>query len=148
MSKKRLYNVDVDWDDPYDRYVGHGERRGAPRTRSRFTIRIAVDSGTPGGKLVAQGRVTDIAQGGLRVKTRHHLSPGDHVELAIPTEIVSRSMGLPKAFLAQASVTRVNQLEDDIVEAALRLEGDILGNMEYAMFMDYIRSLSGIMNGA
>ena len=42
MPREPKYDIDTEWDDPYEHHLRHGERRVEPRGRAKFNVQIAV----------------------------------------------------------------------------------------------------------
>lgn len=129
------YNVDSQWDDPCERPQ---ERRDAVRFALNLKIMIALDSGSARRKLVGPGLVRDLSEKGVGCLTRHDLSVGQSVTLRFPTDDCPAEMFLPKAFYGLGRVVRVIPDESDVIYAGIEFGGDLLQNMEFAMYIQHM----------
>jgi hypothetical protein len=138
----RGYAVDKAWDDPYEHV---DERRNAPRVRCRFKLSIAADEAERNRRVVGPGLVRDISLTGILLVTKHSLKPEQRVQLEVPTLGCVDSMCLPDSFEGTAEVIRSNELEGGKSDVALRFGEDLSQNMEFAIFIDALMTVSRVM---
>lgn len=133
------YDTSARWDDPYDRPV---ERRVARRFPVPMELKIGVNDSDQGVKLVGPGLVMDISRVGASVRTKHRLRVAQRVGVAIPTELCREIVFLPKRFVGSAEVVRLDDAGNGVSKAALRFGSEFSQNMEFALFMDSLHSLT------
>ena len=142
MLHRAKYDVDAQWDDPFERQE---DRRDSLRYASNFRITVFVEGAVPGRRLKGPGLVKDVSLSGVRFLTKHQLAAGQEVSLALPTDICPDSMGLPSAFLGPARVIRVLNVDDRRRVAGLKFGDALSMNMDFAVFMEYLCSISSVM---
>lgn len=142
MSPRHAYDLEAEWVDPYD---AHEEKRDDERFKVSFKVNITVKDEHLKGTLVGPGVVRDISLASVYVLTKHQLTVGLTVRLAVPTNVCPPSMGLPKAFLGPGEIVRVTPLDERRNLVAIRFGDAFTENMEFAVFMDHLRSLSTVM---
>ncbi len=133
------YDVNASWDDPFER---RKERRSAIRTPVRFMIKIAVDLANKPVPLVGPGVVEEISSEGLRCRTKHRLSPGQGVKVAISTSELPADLGLPKRFVGGAHVIRTSMLPDSVSEVALKFDERLRDDIHLAVFVEHMQTVS------
>jgi PilZ domain len=137
-----FYDVDRAWDDPFDH---QNERRGA--ARCRVPIRMEISADAPDGKRRGHGPgiVEDISLTGACVATKHELKPGQRIEVTVPTETFREGLCVPDEFEGTAEVTRVRVGEGRVHHVGIRFGGELAESIEFAMFHDQLRHVSGIV---
>ena len=141
MPKKRPYDTHTPWDDPSE---PKPERRDTKRFRTQLKVNIAVDTGEKHKRLVGPGLVKNLSIDGAYVVTKHQLVVGQHVTLAVPTSICPSEMGMPRAFVGPAVVTRVEPPEDRKSHVGLELSETFSSNMDFAILVDYIQTHTSV----
>ncbi len=142
MAQRQIYDVNAEWDDPFERT---SERRATSRYKSRFEISLSVDDPEKG-HLVGPALARDISVHGAKVITKHKLEAGQSVTVAIPTDICPASMGLPKAFMGTGEVLRAEAVDGSKMLAAISFGDSFSGNMEFAVFVEYLYSISAVLS--
>jgi len=137
-----FYDVDREWDDPFDH---RGDRRGSERCRVPLRVRISADA--PDGKRRGHGPglVEDISLTGALVTTKHELRPGQRIEITVPTEPFREGLCVPDEFAGTAEVVRVRPGEGRVRHAGIRFGGEFATSIEFAMFHEQLRQVSGIV---
>lgn len=142
MAQRQIYDVNAEWDDPFERTT---ERRASSRYKSKFKISLSVDDPEKG-RLVGPALARDISVHGAKVITKHKLQAGQSVTVAIPTDLCPASMGLPKAFMGTGEVIRAEASDERKMLAAISFGDTFTGNMEFAVFVEYLRSISAVLS--
>ena len=138
----RGYATDAAWDDPFEHV---DERRRAPRIKCRFKLNIAADDPGHTHRVVGPGLVRDISLTGMLLVTKHSLEPDQSVQLEVPTMGCVDSMCLPAVFEGTAQVIRAKDLDGGKQDVALRFGEDLFQNMEFAIFIDALMTVSKVM---
>jgi hypothetical protein len=133
-----LYNVNAEWDDPYDRSEN---RRESERFDFRIKMSIAVEQAGTRSRLVGPGIVRNLSLTGAYLVTKHHLVPEQRITLAIPTKRYPVVEILPAYFMGTADVTRVEHREDSTIRAAIKFGEAFTQNMDFSVF---IRALQAV----
>jgi len=141
MARVPRYDVQAEWDDPFER---HEERRSSERAEVRIRVSIAAKVEGHTALLKGPGIVRNISPTGMCLVTKHVLEPGQQVTLQIPTESCPSELCLPEAFEGTAEVVRVLPDEKNRMVAAFRFGDDLAGNMEFAMFVERIQELARV----
>ncbi len=89
--------------------------------------------------------VQDISLGGVNALTKHKLTLGQTVQLAIPTAKCPPGMCLPEEFIGPAKVVRIAPIDTGRSIVALRFSDELQNNMEFAVFIDFLESVSRVM---
>lgn len=142
MTRNFAYDVNAGWDDPFET---REERRINSRTGSRFEASMAAPAQGRRGRYVGPALVRDISLEGALVLTKHQLWEGQIVTLTIPTAFCPDTLGLPASFTGTAKVERLRPFEGKRVEAALRFGEDFSRNMDFAVFVEFVQSVSRVM---
>ncbi|MFP6584366.1 MAG: PilZ domain-containing protein [Candidatus Hydrogenedentota bacterium] len=141
MRRKSRYDLNIPWDDPYDRKEN---RRGNERCIERFKIKIGVQVESHKTLLVGQAIVENISQGGVLCKTKQRLTEGQEVHLSIPTRDYSEGKDFPLKYIGTATVSRAQVIEGDVVEAGLIFGPNLSEDMSFALFIETMHSVSEI----
>lgn len=144
MSPRTPYDVDAAWDDPFERA---NDRRAATRCRAAFLIKIAAhvpESKTP---LVGPGRIEDLSIYGLRCVTKHRLTQGEVVQVAIPTKEFPEASNMPRSFVGSARVIRIAMQDDAHSVVSLQFDAEFASDMNFTLFWDYLNALSAVNTG-
>lgn len=141
MPNKQVYDINATWDDPYERGK---DKRVARRCESKFRIKIALNLASNESPLVGPGVVTDVSIGGLRCITKHRLTPGQAVQVLVPTESFSSNGKFPESFLGNGLVKRVDRIDDAKSFVALQFDRKLSGSVEWGEFVDFLDSISGL----
>ena len=145
MGRKSKYDIDAEWDDPFER---KGERRFAERCPERFVIKIGVKVPEHEKILAGSGLIQNVSQLGMLCRTKHQLRAGQEVQLSIPTEDYSAGNSFPLQFLGTAQVSRLKPLEGSVVEAAFIFGSDLSEDMSFSLYIEalqFIASLKGTL---
>lgn len=145
MARRMAYDVNAPWDDPCEK---KDERRIASRAHSQFKITVTVERTSTALQLVGPGLVKDLSDTGVLMLTKHQLHAGQQVTLIIPTNFCPDSMGMPEAFLGPAEVIRVKPVDERRNLSALHFGPALSNNMEFAVFLEYLRSVSAMMTAS
>ena len=143
MPDTPSYDVNAIWDDPFDRPP---ERRAEVRFEIRLKIKIAVevsDSDTP---LVGIARIQNISTQGVYCLTKHRLTVGEEVRLQFFTRGCPTDSGIAKQIYGTGRVVRVDPVDKRRSKVALQFDKNLSENIEFAIFADYLRSVSGIQS--
>ena len=141
MAQRQIYDVNAEWDDPFERT---SERRASSRPESKCKLSLTVDAPEKG-RLVGPALAGEMSVHGAKVITKHKLEVGQRVTVAIPTDLCPPSMGLPKAFMGTGEVIRVEASDDRKMLAAISFGDTFTGNMEFAVFVEYLYSISAVL---
>ena len=131
------YETNASWDDPFE---PRREKRIAQRFAAPLRLKIAVHDAKMKCRLICRGNVVDVSRVGALVRTRHKVTPGMRVSVAIPTKLCEDNACLPRIFVGSAEVMRVQPDGDGISVVALRFGTELSQNMEFALFTDSLRS--------
>lgn len=142
MSPRQAYNIDAEWDDPFERQA---EQRASGRCRAAFKLTITADDERLKGRLVGPGLVKNMSLTGAFLVTKHRLEPGQRVTVAISTDFCPDHMGLPGAFIGPAEVVRLEPSQGRTVLVGLQFGEVFSENMDFAVFQDYLQSISQVM---
>lgn len=140
----RGYAVDLDrvWDDPFEHLK---ERRVAPRFDYRFRLSITAEDAERNHRVVGPGIVRNISLTGVLLVTKHTLTPEQRVMLEVPTIGCGDNMCLPDVFEGTAQVVRARDLDGGKRDVAMRFGDDLFQNMEFAIFIDTLQTMSRVM---
>lgn len=141
MPDTPSYDVNAVWDDPYDRPP---ERRGESRFDIRLKIRIGVGVDDSEKLLVGIARVRNISTQGLYCLTKHRLKVGQEVKLQFFTQGCPTDSGIAKQIYGTGRVVRVDPVDKRRSNVALQFDKNLSENIEFAIFADYLRSVSGV----
>ncbi len=103
-------------------------------------IKIAVHDPKQKCRLVCRGNVLNMCRGGVLVRTKHEVTSGMRVSVAISTKLCDDNAHLPRTFVGSAEVMRVAHEYEDISVVALRFGTELSQNMEFAVFTDTLRN--------
>ena len=143
MPKTPIYNVNAVWDDPYDRPP---ERRSTTRFDARLKIKIGVHTREHKSPLVGSGIVRNISSESVYCTTKHDLKPGQKVLLLFHTTGCPEDSGISKKIMGSGRVARVDAGENRRFHVAIEFDRDLAENLEFAIFADYLHSISGIQS--
>jgi hypothetical protein len=138
----RGYAVDTVWDDPFEH---QDERRRANRFSYKFKLSIAADDPERSRRVVGPGIVRNISLSGVLLVTKHNLTPEQRVFLEVPTVGCADSMCLPHVFEGTAQVIRVADLDGGKHNVAMRFGEDLFQNMEFAIYIDTLQTVSRVI---
>ena len=136
------YNVNAVWDDPFEHMK---ERRRARRFRIMLRISLTAENAQTGHRMVGPCVVQDISLTGLCAVTKHKLTLGQTVSLAIPTAKCPLSMCLPAEFQGVARVIRIAPIDTGRSVVALQFGDAFQNDMDFAMFIDFLESIARVM---
>ena len=143
MPDTPLYDVNAVWNDPFDRPP---ERRGEARFDIRLKIKIAVDVDDSDKPLVGIARVRNVSTQGVYCLTKHRLKVGQEVKLQFFTQGCPTDSGLAQHIFGSGRVVRVDPVDRRRSNVAIQFDKDLSENIEFAIFADYLRSVSGIQS--
>lgn len=143
MPNTPLYDINAVWDDPTERQPEH---RAAARFEVRLKIKIALKVEESEKPLVGVGRVRNISTEGLYCLTKHRLTPGDEVTLQFFTQGCPTDSGLAQYVFGTGRVVRVDRVDTRRSMVAIQFDKNLSENIEFAIFADYLKSVSGIQN--
>jgi hypothetical protein len=139
MRRKSKYNLDAKWDDPFEH---KDERRTKERCPERIKIKIGVRVDGQSSLLVGAAIVSNISQGGMLCKTKHQLHEGQEVFLSIPTKEYSKSKDFPLKFIGAAKVSRIDGVEEGVMEVGLNFGADLSEDMSFSLFIEALQSIA------
>ncbi len=139
MRRHSNYDISAKWDDPWE---SRNELRSAERFRIDNRLSISVPCPETHNYLTGPGLVHDISQTGVAVRTKHRLEPKQIVSVSIPTEGCPESLCLPQSFDCKAEVVRVVELKDRQSLVALSFSQQFSQDMEFAVYMNTIQTIS------
>jgi PilZ domain len=138
------YDTDVAWEDP-------SEKRDERRTTGRFdaTMKLKILAETPeqDARMVGPGLSLNLSHSGALVVTKHKLEPRQRVTLSIPTQASMEDGCLPKAFVGQANVVRVQPGPEGCSTVAMRFGRKLYQNMEFVVFMESLQHQTRLASG-
>ncbi len=143
MPSTPFYDVNAVWEDPTDK---RPELRAAARFPVRLKIKIALRVEESEAPLVGIGRVQDISTDGLYALTKHRLTAGDDVTLQFYTQGRPTDSGVGQYVFGSGRVVRVDRVDARRSMVAIQFGKSLSENIEFAIFADYLKSLSGIQN--
>ena len=136
MGQRYAYDIDSDWDDPFEKAP---ERRQTARLPFSAILSVRVQLPGESRPLVGPARAEDVSLIGLLALTKHQLTVGQRVTLSIPTEELGMELGLPTAFVGAATVVRVQVIEGRLTKAAFEIADYLAANMDLALFINALR---------
>lgn len=138
MGQRFAYDIDSDWDDPFEKTP---ERRG--NRRHPFSAILSVRVQIPGEPrpLIGPARAEDVSLTGMLALTKHQLTVGQRVTLSIPTDELGMDLGLPTAFVGPACVIRVDPLEGRLIKVAFGFSDALRNSMDFAIFVNALSHL-------
>ena len=143
MSDSPNYDVNAVWDDPFDRPP---ERRAEVRFDIRLKIKIAVEVPNRDKPLVGIGRIHNVSTQGVYCLTKHKLTIGQEVKLQFFTRGCPTDSGIAKQIYGTGLVVRVDPVDERRSNVAIQFAKNLSENIEFAIFADYLRSVSGIQS--
>ena len=141
MSDSPRYDVNAVWDDPFDRPP---ERRAESRFDIRLKIKIAVAVAQSDKPLVGMARVRNVSTQGVYCLTKHRLTVGQEVKLQFFTQGCPTDSGISGKIYGTGRVVRVEPVDRRRSNVALEFDKDLSENIEFAIFAEYLRSVSGM----
>ena len=142
MSPSSRYDINAEWDDPYERQA---ERRTVRRFPAKYKVRISVPLENQQGQLVGVSVVRDVSLRGILVQTKHELAVGQRIKLAIPTKGCTPDMMMPRSFWGMVDVRHLRVSGADTL-VGLVFGEEFLQDMDFARFIEYLQSLSSVMS--
>lgn len=132
------YDVNADWVDPFE---PPPQRRSAERFRFRIKLSITVDRDGGRTRLVGPGIVKDLSLVGAYLVTKHDLSPGQRITVAVPTKHYPIGKILPAYFVGPAEVVRVEPDKENRIKAAIKFGDALTQNMDFAVFINSLQEI-------
>lgn len=143
MATRRAYDVDIPWDDPFDK---RPEKRTATRCTTHFRVTITAKVEGRRTLLIGPGIVQTISADGAFLVTKHRLKKGQMIRLDILTDFCPDHLGFPAAFIGSCEVTRVMPGSGDRSSIAIRFGERFRQHMDFVVFLDYLDSVSSLMS--
>lgn len=141
MARRKSYDIHAEWDDPFERRT---DRRQYGRCKSNFKLSVTTDNGQAKGRMVGPAVLLNVSVGGALALTKHDLRAGQRVRVSFPTDFCPDSMGMPREFLGHAEVMRVGAVDERKWLVGLRFGPAFTENMEFAVYMEYVQSISSV----
>lgn len=141
MKRKSKYNIDEQWDDPFERQE---ERRKAERCVEEFKIKIGVEVEGHDKLLVGDGIVVNISQAGMLCRTKHNLKVGQEIQLAIPTKEYSTDKNFPIKFTGMGSINRTKAITDSVNEVGIFFKSELAQDMAFSIFIESLQSIASL----
>ena len=141
MKRKSKYNIDEQWDDPFERQE---ERRKAERCVEEFKIKIGVEVEGHDKLLVGAGIVVNISQAGMLCRTKHNLKVGQEIQLAIPTKEYSTDKNFPLKFTGMGSINRTKAITDSVNEVGIFFKSELAQDMAFSIFIESLQSIASL----
>ncbi len=141
MPNTPPYDIDAVWDDPFDHPP---ERRAEARFDVRLKIKIAVKVADNEKPLVGIARVRNVSTQGVYCLTKHRLSVGQEVKLQFFTQGSPADSGVARQLLGTGRVVRIDPVDRRRSNVAIQFDNDLSENIEFAIFADYLKSISGM----
>lgn len=138
MKEMARYNVNAAWDDPFE---PRQNRRSDERFRFRIKIGISVTDAETQQRLVGPGIVKNLSLSGAYLVTKHRLTVGQRITVAVPTKRFPVTAYLPAYFMGPATVTRVEPDEGNRIRAAIQFGEPLTQNMEFAVFVNGLHEI-------
>lgn len=142
MPNRQRYDINAEWDDPFEHRT---ERRAAKRYRSKFKLKVSVPIEGTGEQLIGLSILRDLSFQGGNIQTKHDLEEGQRVNLAFPTAICPKEMGMPRSFWGPATVKHKHAADNGSWRVGVQFGEAFLENMLFARFVEYLQSLSAVM---
>lgn len=139
MGRKSKYNIDAEWDDPYERKE---ERRSRERCVEQFRIKMGVRVNGHKNLLVGPAMVLNVSQSGMLCKTKHTLNVGQEVHLSISTKDYSKGKDFPLKFIGTGRVARIDNVGGNVNQVALNFGSDLAEDMSFSLFIETLHSIS------
>lgn len=144
MPNRQQYNVDAIWDDPFDRPP---DNRSSSRFDIRIKIKIAVQLANKSAPLVGVGLVRNISTEGVYCMTKHRLSVGQEVKLLFLADRLPSDSGVSRKIVGTGKVVRVEPPDsENRSHVAIKFDKDLGESIEFSIFSDYLRSISGLIS--
>lgn len=141
MSNFANYDVNAVWEDPFDRPPEH---RAESRFDIRLKIKIAVEVAESDKPLVGIARVRNISTQGVYCLTKHRLTVGQQVKLQFITQGCPTDSGVAGQIYGAGRVVRVEPVDRRRSNVAIEFDEVLSESIEFAIFAEYLRSVSGI----
>ncbi len=135
------YDVNAVWDDPFDRPP---ERRSESRFDIRLKIKIAVKVADSDKLFVGIARVRNVSTQGVYCLTKHQLKVGQEVKLQFFTQGCPTDSGVSALIYGTGRVVRVDPVDRRRSNVAINFDKDLSENIEFAIFAEYLKSVSGM----
>lgn len=132
------YDVNAEWVDPFE---PPPQRRSAERFRFRIKLSITVESEGGKARLIGPGIVKDLSLMGAYLVTKHDLSPGQRITVAVPTQHYPVGKILPAYFVGPAEVVRVEPDKENRIKAAIKFGEALTQNMDFAVFVNSLQEI-------
>lgn len=141
MPNTPSYDIHAVWDDPSDRPP---ERRAESRFDVRLKIKIAVNVANSEKLLVGIARVRNVSTQGLYCLTKHQLTVGQEVKLQFLTQGCPADSGIAQQLFGTGRAVRIDPIDGRRSNVAIEFDKDLSEDIEFAIFADYLKSISGI----
>ncbi len=141
MRDKPSYDIDAVWDDPFDRPP---ERRAEARFEVKLKFKIAVNVADNEKPLVGVGRVIKISTQGVYCLTKHRLRVGQEVKLQFFSQGCPTDSGVARQLFGTGRIVRIDSVDERRSNVAIQFDECLSENIEFAIFADYLKSISGI----
>ena len=111
--------------------------------RVKLSLKLSFKSEAPAGgqPTVGPAVLHDLSLHGACVTTKHHLEPGQTVDLTIPLSGCPDELGLPEKVAGQAVVIRVSEARERTRKVAIRFKPALAESVDFARFMGILLSM-------
>lgn len=133
------YDTNAAWSDPFE---PKPNQRQSERFKFRLKLSIKAQGDTnPPRILVGPGIVRNLSIGGAWLITKHQLTPGQRITIAVPTKRFAVAEYLPAMFIGPAEVVRTKPDTEGRIWAGVRFGDTLTQNMEFAAFIQGLYAL-------
>ncbi|MCC6154124.1 MAG: PilZ domain-containing protein [Candidatus Hydrogenedentes bacterium] len=134
------YDTNAAWSDPFE--PKKADKRVATRFKFRLKLSIKAQSDEKTPRiLIGPGIIRNLSISGAWLVTKHKLSVGQRVVVAIPTKRFAVAEYLPAMFIGPAEVVRIKPDIENRMWVGVRFGDALTQNMEFATFVQGLFSL-------
>jgi len=134
------YDTNAAWSDPFEPKNADG--RAATRFKFRLKLSIKAQSEEETTRvLIGPGIIRNLSVTGAWLVTKHKLTVGQRIVVAIPTKRFAVAEYLPAMFIGPAEVVRTKPDIESRMWVGVRFGDALTQNMEFATFVQGLFSL-------
>ncbi len=134
------YDTNAAWSDPFEPKKADG--RAATRFKFRLKLSIKAQSEEETTRvLIGPGIIRNLSVTGAWLVTKHKLTVGQRIVVAIPTKRFAVAEYLPAMFIGPAEVVRTKPDIESRMWVGVRFGDALTQNMEFATFVQGLFSL-------
>ncbi|MCC6794584.1 MAG: PilZ domain-containing protein [Candidatus Hydrogenedentes bacterium] len=134
------YDTNAAWSDPFE--PKKADLRAATRFKFRLKLSIKAQSEEESPRiLIGPGIIRNLSVTGAWLVTKHKLTVGQRIVVAIPTKRFAVAEYLPAMFIGPAEVVRTKPDIESRMWIGVRFGDALTQNMEFATFVQGLFSL-------